>query len=155
MFAKILAKNKEEAKADETQQKIVKKIAKMNLVEIRTYVNNKLKNFEICPDGLVEVMKKMNSINKNEKRFIEVDAMDSKKKKAFEIIILIAASSKVSIAVSELIQEFIKLYSDIIKKYDIDNKDIYSQKLKIALTQVMATLETMSLMNKKMSVIGS
>ncbi|MFT5660445.1 MAG: hypothetical protein ACI9TV_001086 [Sulfurimonas sp.] len=155
MFANILGKSKEEANEDKEHQIIVDKVAKMNLVDMRVYVNNKLNDFEICTDGLSEVMRKINSKDINGKRFIETDAMDSKKKKAFEIVIMVSNSTKLSIFVAELIQEFIEFYKDIIMKYDTENKDIYGRKLKIALAKSIGTISTMADMNRKMKVIGS
>ena len=155
MFSNILGKSKEESNEDKEHQIIVNKVAKMNLVDMRVYVNNKLNNFEICSDGLTEVMRRVNSKDANAKRFIEIDAMDSKKKKAFEIVIMVSRSKKLSIVVSELIQEFIELYNDIIVKYDTDNKDIYGEKLKTALEKSITTISIMAEMNRKMNVIGS
>ena len=156
MFANILGKTKKETSGDEEHQKLVAKVSKMNLIDMRTYVNNKLNGFEICEDGLCEVMHRLNSKDaKGIKYFIESDAMDSKKKKAFEVVIMAASSKKVTVTVTELIQEFIENYQDIITKYDKDNKDIYADKLKTALNNALVTLGTMAEVNKKMKVIGS
>lgn len=153
MFSKILGKSKSEAVEDNSA--IIEKVSKMNLSDMRVYVNNKLKDFEICEDGLTQVMRRLISEDANEKRFIQNDAMDSKIKKAFDLVIIIAANKRMTMATSELIGEFIVLYSDIIKKFDTDNKQIYESKLKDALTNSIATIQTMTELNNKMKVLGS
>lgn len=156
MFGAILGKNKEESGEDKLHQIIVEKVSKMNLVDMRVYVNNNLKDFGICEDGLSEVMRRLNSKDeKTSKRFIETDAMDSKKKKAFDIVIIIAKNKKVTVLVTELIQEFMETYKDIITQYDRDNKQIFGEKLKTALNGSISTIATMAEMNRKMKVIGS
>ncbi len=154
MFNKILGKNKREINKSDNHLKIVEKISKMNLSDMRIYVNNKLNDFEITEDGLSEVMRRLISKDVNEKRFIESDAMDSKIKKAFDLVIIIASNKKITITTLEFIQEFIELYKDIITKFDQDNKQIYESKLKDALNGAIATISTMAEMNKKDKILG-
>ncbi len=155
MFGKILGKKKEETQEDSSHQIIVEKIAKMNISDMRFYVNNKLSDFEVCEDGLNEVMRRLNSQDADEKRFIEMDAMDSKKKKAFDLVILISKNKKVTIVVTELMQEFMENYKDILTKFDKDNKQIYTSLLKDALTAAITTISTMAEINRKTTVLGS
>ena len=54
MFGKILGREKNRSNSNE----LVHKISKMNLPEMRSYVNNKAFNLEISEEGLVEVLKK-------------------------------------------------------------------------------------------------
>ena len=154
MFSNLLGKNKEEAGSDKEHLALVEKISKMNLTDMRVYVNNKLTSFEVSEDGLSEVMSKLISKDSNEKRFIESDTMDSKIKKAFDLVILISTNKNVNQVTLELIQEFIILYKDIITKYDTDNKQIYNDKLKNALANCLATVQTLTGMNRKMGVLG-
>lgn len=154
MFSNLLGKNKEEASEDKEHLALVEKISKMNLTDMRVYVNNKLTSYEVSEDGLNEVMRKLISKDSNKKRFIQSDAMDSKIKKAFDLVILIAVSKKVNLVTLELIQEFIALYEDIIIKFDTDNKQIYGDKLKNALANCLATVEILTQMNRKMGVLG-
>lgn len=155
MFGKILGKNKKEVDENQEHFKIVEKISKMNISDMRIYVNNKLTNFEICEDGLNEVMRKLLLKYDKNNRFIEMDAMDSKKKKAFDLVISVASSKKITIVTSELIQEFMELYKDIIDKFDKDNKQIYSSKLKDSLIKAITTISIMTEANRKASVLGS
>ena len=135
---------------------IVDRVSNMNLLDMRVYANNKLDGFGICEDGLCEIMRKVNSKDtKTGKAFIQNDAMDSKKKKAFDLVIIVASSSKVTIVLVELIQEFIDSYQELILKFDTDNKQIYGDKLKTALNGAIETISTMTELNRKMKIIGS
>ena len=144
MFGKILGKNKKEANENQEHSKIVEKISKMNISDMRVYVNNKLISFEICEDGLNEVMRKLLLKDDKGQRFIEMDAMDSKKKKAFDLVLIVASSKKITIVTIELIQEFMKQYIDIIDKFDKENKQIYTSKFKDGLTKAMSTISAMT-----------
>ncbi len=155
MFGKILGKNKKESEQDIDTQVIIEKISKMNLVDMRVYVNDKLKDFEVCEDGLNEVMRRLISKSTQEKRYIESDAMDSKKKKAFDLVILVSKNKKVTIVTTELIQEFIKLYNDIIIKFDADNKQIYESKLKDSINSTIATITSKAEIDRKNKVLGN
>ena len=154
MFGNILGKKKEETNQNSENSKVIEKISKMNISEMKVYVNNKLKDFEICEDGLNEVMRRLISKDINEKRFIEMDAMDSKKKKAFDLVIVIATNKKVTVATTELIQEFITLYKDIIDAFDKQNKQIYASKLKDSIKVAITTIATMTEINRKNSILG-
>lgn len=152
MFGNILGKSKDELV---NKSEIVQKISKMNLVEMKSYVNGRISNLEVCEDGLAEVMRKLVSKDAKGNRFIESEAMDTKKSKAFELVILLAANKKVTVVTLELIQEFISMYEDIISQMDKDNMQIYASRLKDALANCLATIESMTALNKKMGVIGS
>ncbi|MCD4667611.1 MAG: hypothetical protein K8R44_03310 [Sulfurimonas sp.] len=155
MFGKILGKNKKEANENQEHSKIVEKISKMNISDMRVYVNNKLISFEICEDGLNEVMRKLLLKDDKGQRFIEMDAMDSKKKKAFDLVLIVASSKKITIITIELIQEFMKQYIDIIDKFDKENKQIYTSKFKDGLTKAMSTISAMTEVNRKNIILGS
>ena len=118
------------------------RVSKMNLTEMRTYVNNKLANDEITEDGLYEVMKKLITPHETTmKLYIQIDDMDQKKKKAFDLIFLISQSKKITIQTVELMEKFTELYEDIIKKFDQDYKEIYElleRKLKPKYMKVVA-----------------
>ncbi len=129
MFSKFL--NSLKGSHGESNNKLLDKISKMDLVEMRIYVNDKLDDFEVDDFGLHEVVKKL--ITRNEessKYFLQENDLDSKKKKAFELLLLILQHKKASIAVLESAQEFLYVYNKLIKQYDKDNKDIYESKIK-------------------------
>jgi len=89
------------------------------------------------------------------KRYIEMDDMDSKIKKGFEVVLSIAEHKKITVTAIEKIREFIELYRDVITHYDTKNKQIYSSRLKESLQKGMNTIETMSEVNAKMKVLGT
>lgn len=154
MLKSILKKVKREEQQDDKDKEILDKISKMNLSEMRIYVNDKLKNFEISENGLAGVMKKLISKDEKGKRFLEDDAMDVKIKKAFELVIIISKSKKMTITTTELIQEFILLYSDLITKFDQEHKDIYRTKLESCLQNSLATLAVMNEYKRKRNILG-
>ncbi len=154
MFGNILGKSKEESSGDKEHDEIVQKVSKMNISDMRVYINNKLTDFEISEDGLSEVMRKLLSKDAKEKRFIESDAMDSKIKKAFDLVIIVSASKKITVVTTELIQDFITQYSDLIEKYDTDNKQIYGSKLNDALAKSISSITEMAELKRKMGVLG-
>ncbi len=155
MFGKLLGKTKDESIVDDKHRDIIEKISKMNLSDMRFYVNNKLKDYEITEYGISEIIRRL--ISKHETtsaRFIEIDAMPAKIKKAFDLVIVISKSKKLTVVSTELIQEFITMYDDIIKKFDEDNKQIYASKLDTALSQsVIKIIETAEL-KRKMKILG-
>jgi len=156
MFGKLLGKNKKELSSGESSHlELVSKISKMNLSEMRNYTNNKLSSFEVCEDGLVEVLKKLTHINEDtDKRYIQIEDMDSKIKKGFDLIISISSSKKISVEGVELIQEFIKVYEEIIKKFDREYKQTYSSKLNDALASAIEGVNRLSEIQRKMNVLG-
>lgn len=153
MLGKILGRKKKESNGDKSHEELVQKIAKMNLTDMRNYVNAKQKDLEIDEDGLCEVMRRLLSKDSDSKRFIESDAMDSKIKKAFELVLVVAASKKITVVAIELIQEFIEQYLDIIKKYDSDNKEIYESRLKDAVSNATNIIVEITEIKKKMGVL--
>ena len=152
MFGKILGREKNRSNSNE----LVHKISKMNLPEMRSYVNNKAFNLEISEEGLVEVLKKMTTLNEeSEKRYIQIDDMDSKIKKGFDLIITISSSKKISVEAVELIQEFIAVYQEIIEKFDRQNKQIYASKLNDALNSAIKGVNRRSQAEYKLNILGT
>ena len=156
MFGNILGKKKSEVSSeDKNHAELVQKISKMKLTDMRAYINNKILNFEVDEDGLVEVLRKLTTRNsETSKRYIEIDDMDTKIKKAFDLVISIASHAKITVVAVELIQEFITLYNDIIVKFDRDNKQIYESKLKDSLDRAIGNIGEMADLKRKMNVLG-
>ena len=150
MFSKILGKKKS---VDESQE-IEYKIGKMNLTDMKAYLNDKLPDDKVDQDGVIALMKRLVSLDsKTSKYYIQEDDMDAKIKKAFDLVIAIAGSKKVTVVAVELIQEFINIYTDMIKKYDTDNKEIYSSRLNDAVRNASAKINSIADINNKMTVI--
>ncbi len=156
MFGKLLGKTEEESNTDTQHREIVNKISRMNLSDMRIYVNNRLKDYEITEDGLSEVMRKLISTHDTTSaRFIEIDAMPAKIKKAFDLVITISQNNKLTVVAAELIQQFIEIYDDIIKKFDEDHKQIYSSKLNTALSKATTKITEIAEVKRKMDVLNS
>ncbi len=154
MFGNILGKKKDKIETNENTE-IALKVSKMNLTEMRGYVNNRLNDFEITQDGLVEVMKKLTAPNeKTSKTYLQMDDMDSKKKKGFDLVVMIANSIHISVEVVEMLQKFILTYNDLIVKYDRDNKEIYASRLSDALAQSINNVNRYSELQRKSNVLG-
>ena len=156
MFGGVFGKKKDKMSAHEhAHSELVDKVSKMNLTEMRTYVNNKLSDYEITEDGLHEVMKKLITPHETTmKLYIQMDDMDQKKKKAFELILLISKSKKITIQTVELMEKFTVLYEDIIKKFDEDYKEIYESKLNDAIKHALSNLNELTELQRKMNVLG-
>ena len=138
-----------------SHSEIANKVSKMNLTEMRTYVNNKLANDEITEDGLHEVMKKLITPHETTMQlYIQIDDMDQKKKKAFDLIFLISQSKKITIQTVELMEKFTELYEDIIKKFDQDYKEIYESKLNDAVELSLSNLNEVTELQRKMNILG-
>jgi hypothetical protein len=155
MFGKLFDSKKEADTGDDNHQHIVEKISKMNLSDMRAYVKNHIKDFEVCEDGLQELMHKL--VTKDEdtlKYYINSDDMPTKKKKAFDLIILIASSRKITPKVVEYMQKFLEVYADIIAAYDREYKEIYSSRFKDAISLAVANINQRTTLQNKMNVLG-
>jgi len=151
MFGNILGKKKEDVGIDDNAD-IALKVSKMNLTEMRSYVNNKINDFEITQSGLVEVMKKLTVAD--ETTYLQIDDMDSKKKKGFDLVLMIANSKHISAEAIELLQEFIVVYHDLILKYDTEYKEIYASRFSDALEKSIDNVNKYSELQRKSNVLG-
>ena len=130
MLSKIIG-NIKGSKEDGKNSKLSEKIAKMDLSEMRIYINGKLKEYQVDEFGLMEVAKRLTLENENTSNYyLKLDDMDSKKKKVFDLVILILEHKKMSIDIIEIFQQFLETYEEIIKQYDKDNKQIYDSRIK-------------------------
>ena len=140
MFSKLL--NRILGSKSKKNKKLEEKISKMDLRQMRLYVNGKLSKYKVDEFGLNEIVEKLTKLNKEtSKYFIETTDMDSKKKKALNLIILILANKKTSISVIENIHLFLEVYEEIIKKYDKDNKQIYEKRIKDLISLAIKRME--------------
>jgi hypothetical protein len=155
MFSKILGNMKSSSSEENHEKKeLIVKIAKMNLTEMRTYINNRIVDNPVCEYGLSEILNKLLKVdNKTSKRYINIDDMDSKKKKGFDLVLSILTNKKITVEAIELANEFLKVYTDIIDKYDIDYKEIYSVRFKDAIILAVDDMNAKSELHKKMNLI--
>lgn len=155
MFGKIMGKLKgKEDNSSKSNAELIDKISKMNLTEMRAYVKNKMENFEVSEEGLVEVLRKLTTLHSStDKRFIELDDMDSKIKNAFELVLAVSEDKRINIDAVELMQEFLKMYSDVILKYDTANKQIYGSRLKDAIEKGISSVSIRADFTRKQNVL--
>jgi len=150
MFGK---KNKNQD--EQTDSRLIEKISKMNLTEMRSYVKNRIKNFEVSVEGINEIMKKLTSLDeKTQTYYIKSDDMDTKKKKAFELLIAILTSKHIDIQTIELTQSFLEIYKNLIDDFDSRNKQIYASKLRDTLESAIETINKYTQFQQKMNVLG-
>ena len=154
MFSNILGKI---SGNDSSQNKeLIEKISKMNLVDMKTYINNRIPEFFVDEDGLSEIMRKLIRVDANtDKRYIEINSIDSKIKKCFDLVLTILINKKITITTIELVNEFVETYKDIIEKYDKENKQIYSSKFQNAINLAINDISKMADLKRKMEVVGS
>lgn len=157
MFNKIFGKNSsKEEKSEEKDSLLIQRLPGMNLTDMRLYVKNSIHEMESTENGLVEILKRLTHEDEtSSKRYIESDNMDSKIKKAFDLVIVIAEHKKITLDAVELIQEFINVYQDIILNFDRRNKQIYESKLRTALEKSIEGVNQRTSLQRKMDVLGS
>ena len=154
MFGNILGKKKDNRASSEAA-KIDLKISKMNLTEMRSYVNNRLSDFKISKDGLIVVMKKIvKRDDEHYKTYLQLDDMDIKKKKGFELILMISKNKHISVEVVELMQEFVTTYDELIKKFDSDYSEIYASRLTDAIEVAINNVNSHLELQRKVNVLG-
>jgi hypothetical protein len=156
MFSKMLGKVKgSSSNEDKEHRELVNKISKMNLTDMRAYINNRVPDFPVNEDGLNEVLHKLLEVDeKTSKRYIDIDDNDSKIKKGFDLVLSIITNKKVTVTTIELVNEFLDKSRDIIQKYDKENKQIYCSKFKDAIDLAIKNMNAKSELQRKMGVIG-
>lgn len=151
MLSTILGAKKSKSSED---KELANKIASMSVTDMRTYVNNKISALPISENGLNEVMKKLISKNESTSRgFLEIDDMDIKIKKAFDLVLLIGKNNKASIQTVEYIQQFADQYKDIIEKFDMDKKEIYASRFSKLIENLIVKIAGAVEFKKKMDVL--
>jgi len=149
-----LFKSKAKSETNE-EEHTIEKISKMNLTDMRSYVRNSMKDFEVSEIGLQLLMDKLTLEDEHsQKYYLNADDMPSKKKKAFDLVILVANSKKITIETVESIQRFLEVYREIIEAYDKEFKEIYDSRFNDALNQAVANLDEITKFQTKMKVLG-
>jgi len=144
-----------ESEEEKSNAELAAKISKMNLTEMRSYINNRIKDFPVCDDGLSAVVRRLIEKNpKTKEYYIKADDMDSKKKKAFDLILAIAQHKRVNIVTIELIQKFVEIYKDIIDTYDKEHSEIYASRFIDAINSGLLTISKKAALENKMDILG-
>jgi hypothetical protein len=153
MFSKII-KNIKGSDGKSKDEKLIEKISKMDLTEMRTYINGKLNEYGVSEFGLCEIMKKLTVPNeKTSALYLKDDDQDSKKKKVFDLVVLILSSKVISVNVVERVQGFLDTYEEIIKKYDKENKQIYQKKIKESVSLALDKISFKTDLSSKMRTL--
>ena len=153
MLGKFLGKKKE-SRIDTKNRELKDKISKMKLSDMRIYVKNNLKDFEVTEEGLSEVVRRLITADKKTKKYyIDESDMDEKKKKAFDLVLAILQSSKINIETIELVQEFLEIYTNMITKFDKKYKQIYTSRFKTAINNAIATMQSLVGIHKKIDIL--
>ncbi len=154
MFKKFLGKKSAESEENSEEREINEKISKMNLTEMKSYINNRIDGFALTTYGLNAVLRKLIGLNDaTNKHYINADDMDSKKKKAFDLVLSTMSNSKITVESMELVQEFKDTYKAIIDTYDRENKQIYASRFEDGLKVGMLTLDKLLQMSQKTSIL--
>ncbi len=154
MVVKMFGK-KDKSQDEQTDSHLIEKISKMNLTEMRSYVKNSMKDFEVSVNGINEIMKKLTSLDKKTQTYyIKSDDMDVKKKKAFDLFIAILTSKKINIQTIDLAQKFLENYKEIVDDFDTRNKQIYASKLTDTFEKAINAINQYAQLQNKMNVLG-
>ncbi|EQB40235.1 hypothetical protein M947_02555 [Sulfurimonas hongkongensis] len=141
---------------EKMHNELVERISRMNLTDMRSYINNRIPDLPVSADGLQEVLKRLLEVDeKSQKRYIDIEDMDSKIRKGLDLILSILANKKLSIEAIEVAIELFEVSKEMIIKYDIDNKQIYYSKIRESLNKAIEDMNKKSEIQRKMSVIGS
>lgn len=155
MLRKILGKkSKDDTQKEIVNPEIAEKVAKMNLSDMRLYVNNKIAGFGVNADGINEILKRLTThVNDKGEYYLKIDDMDVKKKKTFDLIILIAGSKYINFETIELMQKFMEVYQPVIDHCDNENKQINARRIKKAIETAIANIQTLSAVHNKLDVL--
>ncbi|WP_324171768.1 hypothetical protein [Sulfurimonas sp.] len=155
MFGNILGKIKGKKSEDKVHSELVQKISKMNLTDMKAYINNRIPDLSVDEVGLSEIMKKLIKVDeKTSKRYIDASDMDTKIKKGFELVLTLLVNKKITVLAIEQVGEFIKIYKEIINDYDKKHKQIYGSRFNKALGQAVDGINLRAELNRKSNVIG-
>jgi hypothetical protein len=154
MFNNLFGKKSEVNDESKVNAHITEKIVHMNLTDMRAYLNNRITGFDVCEFGLSEVMRKLTlEDTESEQRYLHIDDMDTKIKKAFDLVLMIAVNKKISVTTVEYIQQFIEVYKEIIHSFDTRNKQIYGSTLNDALKMAITGVNSIEELKNKMKIL--
>ena len=151
MLSKIFGKtdkNEEDSKLKDLKEKI----SKMNITDMKSYIDGKFTELYPTEEGLVEVLARLTSDLGNRK-FIDTADNDIKKKRAFELVLSIAKHPKITLKAIEEINNFLEVYKDLIFDYDRENKQIYEDKIKKSIDTALEIISAKASLNNKMKVL--
>ncbi|MEO1953676.1 MAG: hypothetical protein ABGW74_03125 [Campylobacterales bacterium] len=154
MFNKILGRTKNDDSGNKEHSELMQKISKMDLTEMKSYVNNRISSMPVSREGLVVVLEHLLKVDKKTNtRYLKIDDNDAKIKKGFDLAIAISTHSLITFPVIKLLQDFIEAHKDIIEKFDRNNKQTYRSKLKKAVENAIITIGMIADINNASDVL--
>ena len=157
MFSGVLGKmGISTSNKERMHNELVERISKMNLTDMKSYTNNNITDLPVSTESLVEVLRRLLAVDeKTDKRYLDIEDMDSKIKKGLDLIISILANKKLSIEAIEVAVELYEVSKEMIKKYDTDNKQIYLSKISESINKAIENMNKKTDIQRKMGIIGS
>jgi hypothetical protein len=155
MLSKLFGKSKTE-NIEVDNKELIKAIQKMNLTDMRHYINNKKADLIVNDVGLAEVLYKLMNEDKNtKKRYINEKDDYTKIKRCFDIVLSILENNKITSDTIELVIEFKNTFEDIIKKYDHENKEIYSSRFSDAIANAINNVTYKAKLQTQFKVVNN
>ncbi|QOP44773.1 hypothetical protein [Sulfurimonas paralvinellae] len=156
MFKSILGRKKDDQNDITAEDAaLIEKISTMNLTEMRSYIKNNIKDFEVSEEGLNAVLHRLTTQDKkSQSYYLKPDDMDSKKKKAFDLVLTIAENKKITFETVDLMQKFVETYKDIIEAYDKEHKQIYDSRFVDAVNLALENINKKVALKNKMDILG-
>jgi uncharacterized protein YejL (UPF0352 family) len=97
----------------------------------------------------------MNEDKNTKKRYINERDDKSKIKRCFDIVLSILENHKTTSDIVELVIEFKNIFEDIIKKYDHENKEIYSSRFSDAIANAINNVTYKVKLETQLKVVGN
>ncbi|ADN08649.1 hypothetical protein Saut_0600 [Sulfurimonas autotrophica DSM 16294] len=130
MLKKLFNKQVKKLQDCKQEKEILTKVAKMDIYDMHNY----LKDGNTCEIGIDAIIKKiLQKDTKENRRFVEIYDAKYKVGKCFDLILNILEYNNITKKTLSLIDDFLFLYSDLIREYDEKYEDKYQEKLKNAL----------------------
>lgn len=109
---------------ESSEEALKQKIEVWNLSELKAFMFEQMKEFTPTERGIIFILEKLTRQNKPDdnhpigQRFLESNDHDSRKKKTFDLVLILARHSKINFEAIELIVKFTTMYEDLINDYD-------------------------------------
>ena len=129
------------------------RIASMNLSDLNLYAKGKIEGLPPSEEGLSDVLKRLTSQLNENRYFLDESDDDSKLKKAFDLVLYIAKSKKITMDIVEKIVNFTQQYAKLIQVYDKKHKEIYAQRFKKAVEDAGKMLDMKVALQNKMNIL--
>jgi len=152
MISKIFGKKGKKGN-ESALSEIEQKVSQMKLSDMVLYIKGKNPALELSEEGLIAVLERLQSKINEKRYFLDKEDDDSKIKKAFDLVLLIAKNKKVTVKAVELIASFLKTYEHLIYEYDKKHKEIYQERLTKSIDEATVIIEAKVALQNKMNML--